>query len=670
MKKLLRRFYFLAGLFVHLISYADTLTIVNEESKFDLCENFEIAVIKSGQHHSRTQHLLLETVNNTNWLKGVRPGHGFFGQNEIWYKGIIDNRTNSSVYIDVIQGFMDTVEYFVTDSAGQTQFYVSGTLMPYQIRQTLSGYNTLKLPPGIWKIKVRTRARYFDNAPIFIFGEREFQYFNDCRHLGWGIFYGLIIFLVIYLTYIYFKMKDIINLYFVLWVIAIGLVSAYTSGILFQYIWPQLWEINQYRSIILVLLISSLIFSNQFLISKFNPGVKSKYIIFIILLAIPGIFIDGLGYHEIAFMFIMGIFVTGNIYVIWSSYRCIQKGFKPAKKLLWGTFFFVLSFFTYLSPYEWWGENLTLLFDPWLIPAALGLFIHCFALPDRYAFEHDIINSEVQNSLENSHKKEIAFTQQYKSLEKQVIERTLELRKINEDLIRQKESLLKLNETKDKFFAIVSHDLRGPVANLYQLASLMENGEFRNEDMVGMLKTSASFTLNLLDNLLTWARSQSGELRTLPVRTNLRDLIMDIALFFKSTAEGKNIKITPHFDTQAEAFCDVNMIQAVLRNLISNAIKFTPSGGEIEIQVREKSDGFIEISVVDNGIGLTEEDVQKLFHVRRHVSTLGTSGENGTGLGLLLCKEFVEKNGGYIHVSSIKNQGSSFSFTLKIFKVK
>lgn len=254
-----------------------------------------------------------------------------------------------------------------------------------------------------------------------------------------------------------------------------------------------------------------------------------------------------------------------------------------------------------------------------------------------------------------------------------IIEYSLDItdRKKAEDALKQSEKKLKeLNATKDKFFSIIAHDLKNPFNVLIGSSEmLLKNYDKFNtthyKQVVRNINQSAKYGYSLLENLLKWARSQTNRIQWKPITINLKDLTHDVILIFEQTAETKNIKLTYSFDDNLTIYADYDMISTVLRNLISNALKFTPKGGEIQILANPAyKNNMIEITVSDTGIGIDKQHLNKLFRIDVTHSTSGINNEKGTGLGLILCKEFVEKNNGKIRVESEIGKGSRFIFTL------
>ena len=243
-----------------------------------------------------------------------------------------------------------------------------------------------------------------------------------------------------------------------------------------------------------------------------------------------------------------------------------------------------------------------------------------------------------------------------------------QLQETNEKVNRQVEELRELNSTKDKFFSIIGHDLKGPLNSLSAFANLiLHNPSALSEDemkkIAGDLNKSLKTLYELLENLLTWARSQTNRLTLQPEILNIGELIEEnISLLYK-TAINKDIRIEHIAFENITAWGDKNTVNTVIRNLLSNALKFTPRGGTVTIFANAYKDA-VEIGIRDTGVGMSPEQIKKVFDISTKHSTPGTEQEQGTGLGLILCKEFVEKNGGQLYIESKEGRGSTFRFTL------
>lgn len=236
---------------------------------------------------------------------------------------------------------------------------------------------------------------------------------------------------------------------------------------------------------------------------------------------------------------------------------------------------------------------------------------------------------------------------------------------------QQYQELQRLNATKDKFFSIIAHDLRSPLLTISGLTELLidkktdlNNFEKLNK-YIEYIHDSANNALNLADNLLNWAMMQKGKMEVFPERIDLTDLINEKIEKYKPNAIKKKITIDQSIHSHYFVYADSNMLKTVLRNLLSNAIKFTNENGAIQINLA-KHENLVEISVADNGIGISEENMSKLFCIDESLKTRGTADESGTGLGLIITKEFVVNNGGKIWVESKLGNGCAFKFTLPL----
>ena len=243
-----------------------------------------------------------------------------------------------------------------------------------------------------------------------------------------------------------------------------------------------------------------------------------------------------------------------------------------------------------------------------------------------------------------------------------------ELLESRERIKQQNQQLQELNADKDKFFSIIAHDLRNPFNGILGLSNMLLNTMSRNtfEDSNRMLKqiiVSAQSAYDLLENLLDWSKTQTGRMTFKPKRFYLQELVEEVLEITSSISLSKNIDLSYELPQELEVFADRNMIDAVLRNLVINAIKFTRESGSIKISVVRSNDG-VEVAVADNGVGIDGDKIHRLFKINEKTSTPGTANERGTGLGLILCKEFISKHGGQIWVESELGKGSCFRFTI------
>ncbi len=242
-------------------------------------------------------------------------------------------------------------------------------------------------------------------------------------------------------------------------------------------------------------------------------------------------------------------------------------------------------------------------------------------------------------------------------------------KKAEEDLLSSTESLQKLNETKDKFISIISHDLRTPFSSILGFTDLLLNEDDltveESRKYIEYIQESSRNMLSLVNSLLDWTRIQTGRIQFEPVHMELSELVQKIIMGMQGFALQKDIELINAVTTDYVLFIDQSLVMQALNNLVSNALKFTPSGGAIRIAAKQaEQPRYIQVSVKDSGVGIKPENLDKIFRIDSKFTTEGTEGEKGTGLGLSLVKEIVEKHGGRIWVESEYGQGAEFIFTL------
>lgn len=245
------------------------------------------------------------------------------------------------------------------------------------------------------------------------------------------------------------------------------------------------------------------------------------------------------------------------------------------------------------------------------------------------------------------------------------------------ELIEQSERDLRdINAKKDKFFSIIAHDLRSPFSGLAGLTEILKSSirelpEEQVDKYLLLISQSTQNILKLLENLLSWAKSQTGKLEFLPTKIELKNLILESLSIVSIAAKNKEIDITMEISEEDSIFADENMLNTIIRNLISNALKYTHKGGTIQIFSRVQKIGtrtFSVIGVKDNGVGIPKDKIEKIFNIEDNYTTNGTEKEKGTGLGLILCQEFAERHSGKIWCESEENVGSTFYISLPFFK--
>ena len=250
----------------------------------------------------------------------------------------------------------------------------------------------------------------------------------------------------------------------------------------------------------------------------------------------------------------------------------------------------------------------------------------------------------------------------------------VQINDITEERIKSKEikiytnQLEEINSNKDKFFSVIAHDLQSPFTVLLGLSQILSE-DFDNlkdaekRKFINEIQRTSKNLYSLINNLLQWSSMQIGKIQFRPIRIDLCDAVFRIIEMYSINAIAKNIKIINNINPDTFVFADQNMLHSIIQNIFLNAVKFTNTGGQITIS-SVASDDFITLNISDTGVGIPKERMNKLLKIDSHFSTEGTSGEKGTGLGLILCKEFIEKNGGKLYIESECNKGTSIKFSL------
>jgi PAS domain S-box-containing protein len=280
------------------------------------------------------------------------------------------------------------------------------------------------------------------------------------------------------------------------------------------------------------------------------------------------------------------------------------------------------------------------------------------------------ISTDITERKKLDEEKENLFKELDQSREAMMVDAE-KLLNLNDKIIESEEKLRVLNAEKDKFFSIISHDLRSPFAGLMGMTDNLVYyfDKFSTDEIkknIQLINNTSNRIFKLLENLLQWARLQRGRMEFIPENINLHDIVKSNIELLINNAKQKEILLVNDVNQEIIVFSDNNMLNTILRNLISNAIKFTNNFGSIIISATISTNNFVEIVVKDNGVGMNQDTLIKLFRIDTHHTSVGTANEKGSGLGLILCKELIERNNGTIRVESEQNVGTSFIFTLPL----
>jgi signal transduction histidine kinase len=592
-------------------------------------------------------------------------------------------------------------EAFVVNSALPVLRLKSGSLLPLNKRSQPSNINAVRLLLQ----QGESKTVFLQFKPVYsIYARKDismaiseqnlFEKADRQRLLWQGLFFGIILVMALYNLFILFAVKDISYFHYVLSILSIGLYFAFYYGFGIEYLWPRspLWDtfcfavINPFTGLTRILFTRTYLHTPQLLprINKVLNMLGAACIITMLTgLACYAMQLDILK-PLVTIIGILGalvlimMFVAGFVAYYYDHYEPAKYFIAANILLIIGAIAFILretgfmsdNFFTrYLVQYAVLIQAVVL---------SLGLASRLNRM--RLQLTTETLEKE-RLALEREKEKKELIQHQKLELQQQVQEKTTDLHLKNtllEETVNQlKESehkLSELNQVKDKLFSVVSHDLRNPLATMQSFLKLITDHEEKlNEEERKKLFFEAQQSLNnmneLLYNLLQWSKSQMNLLRFRPDKINVKTVIEAATRLVQLHAHMKQVEIKTTIPDGLHAFADKDMIEFVIRNLLSNAIKFSQRNSIVTITAFSKDD-LVNISITDSGIGLSEPKRKKLLEKNTTISRRGTEKEKGTGLGLLISKEFIEKNQGQLQIESVAGKGSVFGFALPLHQQK
>lgn len=539
--------------------------------------------------------------------------------------------------------------------------FMTGSLYPLQKRSLQSSTNGFLIPVKsneelhVWLQLQSVYALYKPrNHDMFIMPQVQFAERDNKRILWQGIFLGIILVMVLYNLFIGLAVKDTSYFYYVLSIVGIGTYFAFYYGFGIEYLWPDapLWDTFCYLVIVPFSGLMRLLFTRTYLHTpKLLPRINMVMNVFMGITTL--IMLAGLTAYlfriDIIYLLIEIIGFTGTcihlLMLIAGIVAFTSEKYRPAKYFIWANVVLVAGAVLFI------GRELGLLNDNFMTRylVQIGFLIQVVVFSLGLASRLNEMRSQLA--------KELMEKEKHALLEKSYL------------MLKESEhKLSQLNEIKNKLFSIISHDLRNPLATMQSFLKLVTEHQHKlSEEEKQQLFAQAQQSLDdlnlLLYNLLQWSRSQMNLLEFKPEKIHIRSLLENCARVLKLNAHLKNISVKVQTDDNYVGFADKEMTEFIVRNLISNAIKFSHRDNEVRVYAYQK-DGDIVIEVKDSGIGLSESKIKKLLETNATLTRRGTEKEKGTGLGLLISKEFIEKNKGSLSITSEQGKGSCFSFTI------
>ncbi|WP_066629028.1 sensor histidine kinase [Labilibacter marinus] len=595
-----------------------------------------------------------------------------FTETIYWLKFELKNNTNKDLVLEIATAGPSVCELYYYNDSGKVTHSKIGYHTPVDERDIKHHFQVYSLPKGEREYYLRVLSNTHP-LPIKILEKSEHSINSYHQKISYGIYLGMMLFVIITNLFFFFSLRDRMYLFYALVVILYSCYALFVLDGFIIYLIPKV----------------DLMFWYVF-IPTVGVAVQTTYCVF---------FIDAKKYipktygivkyiiiYFYAYIFIRFALPTSTALLVNTIHAMISFFLMGYLGLLVGRkgnrlgYYFALAYLIYFilvvteaiyiqtgSPKYIFGLSHVAL------ATLMEALILSFLLSKRTEWENNRREREKitaqQQLMDSLRENERIVKKQNEILEQEVSKRTENLKSVNYEL---KEVVA----TKDKFFSIIAHDLRSPFNSLLGLSEILI-GDYDNhseEDKIKYIRTlkdGLHNSHNLLENLLIWSNSERNNISFSPENLNLLDLITESLCSIQDLHIQKHIEITNQVNSELIVNADKNMVSTILRNLISNAIKFTHIGGSIEISNnQDQSNGFVTINVSDNGIGISEEIMRELFTLSSNVTSPGTEQEKGSGLGLLICKEFVERHKGTITASSEIGKGSTFSFELPLARQK
>ncbi len=659
--------------FLNLFAFAaeaNPYTVTDQKTLYDLSTSIEWFIDENARFKvNDITEGLLESRFNEPPEKMLNLGHT---DQPVWCRFEIKNLIPENLYLNLLNPDFDSVSVYVFDNKNNlVYFHQTGDYVPNDKREINgnSFFIDLHMDKGR-QYTVYLRARAMSSSvffPLFIAPLKVF--FNNHPGYNWfqAMYYGIIFFIIIYNLFLFIILKKSEHFYFAAFVFFLGLSFAVYRGYANQYLWGSQTWLNQYVTVFSALSgISAILFTSTLLRSSEKAPLRHIWF-----LALIGIFIITILIHLAGFPFISYHFLLYNafftfVFIISISLSAWLTGYKPAGYYILAWSFFIIGLIIYtlrdsgILPFNSFTAQAN------QIGSTLAIILISFTLGKKINIYIDNTNEAWSLAVRTAEENERLIKHQNQLLEERVNQRTRDLEQTVHTLQQQEEALKVANQFKDKVFSMISHDLKSPLSTLGGLLNVLQKENLTSSEKSRILKNlrlSLNNTHDILDNIFEWATRRRFRDKHFK-EFDLHQVVEEMISLFYLQLESKSLTFSNRVKPQTYIKTDKNMIQLVLRNLISNAIKFTTEGGKITVSM-DASENDFDIRVSDTGVGMSFEDQEKLFNSTNHFTTRGTNNEKGTGLGLLLCKEFVEKNDGTIEVSSIKGEGTTFSVKLK-----
>ncbi|MBL0742260.1 sensor histidine kinase [Chryseolinea sp. Jin1] len=647
---MLQRFLLVVGLLGSSTGvFSQTLVLTNEGR----------VPVKNHLHYWRdqTQTLTLANVQALRMLPvpGTESPNFGFDRAAYWFRMDVENESSEESWLlEIDYSPLDQVDFFAQDdSTGVWTQETAGDQFPITFhRHPVFAINIPQQHKRTFYLRVETTSSV--QLPAMLWQQEAFTEASSTIQLVNGLFYGAMFIMTLYQLFLFFSIRDRVTLYYILTLVAMTNVVAFFQGYNFLYLHPNRPVFNDYFAIItgpLFIVLSTLLTRAFLKLRNFNRWLDNIMVVNATLDVLVGLCMI-IFFRQISYKFHHYFILLHCLLALSSAGYCFSKGYRPARYYLlaWMSPLLAAAFFT-MSNLGYVPGYLSTNYGGLMLGCVLQTLFIAYALGDRWT------TLEKQNH--EAKEQELKREQE----EKERLEHEVRLR--TDEIHQQNLQLEEVNNVKDKLFSVVSHDIRGPLNSLHLALTLAKSGVLNSEEFQKIsagLEVRLVQTTEFIDNLLQWAKLQMKGETFEPDKQNLSDIAKETVRLLEAECRDKKITLNNNVQGELNAFADLNMIRSVFRNLLTNAIKFTRADGSVTLSAY-RVDTKIILSVADTGVGIPAQNRDRLFTIGS-ITTQGTRQEKGTGLGLLLCKEFVEKHGGRIWFESEDGKGTTFYFSL------
>lgn len=612
-----------------------------------------------------------------------RPGT----KSVFWIKITIQNYSDEDSWLEVGSNYAWYIDFYAPDSLGQ---YLSpietGTMRPENNK--LHDVNLFWLPLNranenqIKTYYVRVKSGLTFELPLQVGTIRSLsknKYTNDNLTAG---FIGIMLIMLLYNLFIYISTKDHIYLYYLGYLFLMTFSMPYANGYPFiENLDFLFFDKAFWNTYFLVWHAPAYFFAGAFCIHYLDlktkgPKIRRLIQLEIIIIAVVFPLLNILGFQFVDLVNVVQVSILiFYLTCLAAGYYFVIKGHKQAYFYALGWTFLIAGAFIFFAVINGFLPYNPITRNALYFGVAIEVALFSLALANRLnelRDEKDLIRSEnlllIKDQNENLEREVKKRTTDLEAMNNELTQSNEELLLTTEKLDAQTKKLIDVNQTKDQLFAIISHDLRSPINSLKGILNLMYREDISKEEFLKFSKDAkhnvehAHFMLN---NLLNWASFQMHGMSTKAEVIGPKSIVSENIELFHEVAKKKSIIVRNEIHDETKIFADYNHINLVIRNLLSNALKFTENGGKVNFKAAIVQDN-CEISISDSGIGISDHILQDIFSFKSGNSQVGTEGEKGTGLGLPLCKEFIEKNNGQIWMESQNGEGTTFYVKLPL----